>query len=60
MEGKKLAIALVIICVTLIMMTALYPLITAALAEVNPVAAIAAISVGVAGIVWFGKTSFSK
>ena len=40
--------------------TALYPLITAALAEVNPVAAVAAISVGVAGIAWFGKASFHK
>ncbi len=60
MEGKKLAIALVIICATLIVITALYPLITAALAEVNPVAAVAAISVGVAGIAWFGKTSFNK
>jgi K+-transporting ATPase c subunit len=60
MDGKKLAIAIVIVCAILIVMTALYPLIMAALAEVNPVAAVATISVGVAGIAWFGKTSFHK
>ena len=60
MNGRKLAIALVVICAILIGITALYPLITAALSEVNPVAAVAAISVGIAGIAWFGKTSFHK
>jgi hypothetical protein len=44
----------------LIAIKALYPLITAALAEVNPIAAVAAISVGIAGIAWFGKASFHK
>ena len=60
MNRMKLTIALVVICAALMVITALYPLITAALAEVNPVAAVAAISVGVAGIAWFGKASFHK
>jgi len=60
MDVKKLAIALVVVCAILIVMTAIYPLILAALMEVNPVAAVAAVSVGVAGIAWFGKTSFHK
>jgi hypothetical protein len=34
--------------------------ITVAFAEVNPVAAVVAISVGVAGIAWFRKASFHK
>jgi hypothetical protein len=60
MEEKKLAIALFVVCAILIVMTALHPLIMVALAEVNPVAAVAAIGVGVAGIAWFGKTRFHK
>ena len=55
MSGRKLAIGLGVICVALMAITALYELITAAFAEVNPVAAAAAISVAVAGIAWFRK-----
>ena len=39
----------------------LYALITVAFSEVNPLAVVAAISVGVAGIAWFRKeTHFHK
>jgi hypothetical protein len=38
----------------------LYALITTVFAEINPVAAVAAISVGIVGIAWFRKTSFNK
>jgi len=49
-----------VVCAALMAITALYLLITAAFAEVNPVAAAAAISVAVAGIAWFRKASFHK
>ena len=55
MSGKKIAIVLGIICVALIAITGLYMLITGAFVEVNPVAAVAAISVAVAGMAWFRK-----
>jgi hypothetical protein len=60
LSGRKLAIVLGVICVTLMAITVLYALITAAFAEINPVAAVAAISVAVAGIAWFRKASFHK
>jgi len=60
LNRKKLAIALVVICVALVAITALYPLITSAFEEINPVAAVVAISIGVAGIAWFRKASFHK
>lgn len=60
MSRRKLAIALVVICAALMAITALYALITVAFAEVNPVAAAAAISVAVSGIAWFRKASFHK
>jgi hypothetical protein len=60
LKRKKLAIALGVICGTLMAITVLYALITAAFVEVNPVAAVAAISVAVAGIAWFRKASFHK
>ncbi|MBN1244459.1 hypothetical protein JXA31_02575 [Candidatus Bathyarchaeota archaeon] len=60
MSRRKLAIALGVICAALVAITVLYALITPALAEVNPVAAVAAISVGIAGIAWFRKASFHK
>lgn len=55
MSGKKIAIVLGIICVALIAITGLYMLITGAFVEVNPVAAVAAISVAFAGMAWFRK-----
>jgi hypothetical protein len=60
LSGRKLAIALGVICVVLVAITALYVLIKVAFAEINPVAAVAAISVAVAGIAWFRKASFHK
>lgn len=60
MSREKLAVALVVICATLIAVATLYALITIVFAEINPVAAIAAISVAVAGLAWFKKTSFNK
>jgi hypothetical protein len=60
LNRRKLALSLMVICAALMAITALYPLIMAAFAEVNPVAAAAAISVAVAGIAWFRKASFHK
>ena len=40
----------------LIMISALYTLVTVTFAEVNPAAVVAAIGVAVTGIVWFKKT----
>lgn len=60
MSGRKLAVALVVICAALVAITVLYALVTVAFTEVNPVAAAAAISVAVAGIAWFRKASFHK
>jgi len=60
LSRRKLAIALGVICAALVAITVLYALITAALAGVNPVAAVAAISVGITGIAWFRKASFHK
>jgi hypothetical protein len=61
LSRRKLAIALVVICAALMAITVLYALVTVVFAEVNPVAVVAAISVAVAGIVWFRKeTSFHK
>jgi hypothetical protein len=44
----------------LVAITAFYAVITVAFTEVNPVAAVAAMSVEVAGIAWFRKASFHK
>ena len=60
LSKEKLAIALVVICATLIAIATLYALITVVFAEINPVAAVAAITVAVAGVAWFRKASFSK
>jgi hypothetical protein len=60
LNKRKLVFSLMVVCAALMAITALYPLITAAFAEVNPVAAAAAISVAVAGIAWFRKASFHK
>jgi hypothetical protein len=60
LSRRKLAIAIGVICVALVAITAFYAVITVAFAEVNPVATVVAISVGVAGIAWFRKASFHK
>ncbi len=60
MSGRKLAVALVVICAALVAITMLYALVTVVFAEVNPVAVVAAISVAVVGIAWFRKASFHK
>jgi hypothetical protein len=60
LSREKLAVALVVICASLIAITMLYVLITVVFAELNPVATVAAISVAVAGLAWFKKTSFNK
>jgi hypothetical protein len=60
LSREKLAVALVMICAVLIATATLYALNTVVFAELNPVAAIAAISVAVAGLAWFKKTSFNK
>ena len=57
MSREKLAATLLVICVTLIAIATLYALITIVFVEINPVAAIAAISVAVAGFAWFRKNS---
>jgi hypothetical protein len=57
LSREKLAATLLVICVTLIAIATLYALITIVFAEINPVAAIAAIGVAVAGLAWFKKTS---
>ena len=61
MSREKLAVALVVICATLIAIATLYALITVVFAEINPVAAVEAISVAIVGLAWFKKeTSFNK
>ena len=61
MSKKKLAVALVVTCAVLIAIATLYVLITVVFAEINPVAAVAAITVAVAGFAWFRKeTRFHK
>ena len=61
MSKEKLAIALAVICAALIAIATLYALITVVFAEINPVAAVAAITVAVAGFAWFRKeTRFHK
>jgi hypothetical protein len=60
LSRQKLAAALLVICAALIAIATLYALITVVFAELNPVAAIAAISVAVAGLAWFKKTNLNK
>lgn len=57
MNGRKLAIGLGMIFAALITIATLYALIVGAFANVNLMGAIAAVSVAVAGIVWFKKTA---
>jgi hypothetical protein len=56
LNGRKLAIGLGMVFAALIMIAAFYALIVGAFAKVNLVGAVAAVSVAVAGIVWFRKT----
>jgi uncharacterized membrane protein YqjE len=60
LSREKLAAALLVICAALIAIATLYALITIVFAEINPLAAVAAITVAVAGLAWFKKTSFNK
>jgi hypothetical protein len=60
LSKEKLAVALVVICAALIAVATIYAFITVVFAEINPVAAVAAVSVAVAGLVWFKKTSLNK
>ena len=57
MSREKIAAALLVFCVSLIAIATFYALITIVFAEINPVAAVAAITVAVAGLAWFKKTS---
>jgi hypothetical protein len=57
LSREKLAAALLVICVTLIAIATFYALITIIFAEINPIAAVAAITVAVAGLAWFKKAS---
>jgi hypothetical protein len=56
LKDRKLAIGLGMVFAALITIAALYALIMGAFAKVNLVGAVAAVSVAVAGIVWFKKT----
>ena len=60
MNRTNVVIMLGVICATIVAITTLYALITTVFVEINPVAAVAAISVGIAGIAWFRKASFNK
>jgi len=61
LSREKLAVVLVVICAALIAIAMLHALITVVFAEINPVAAVAAISVAIVGLAWFKKeTSFNK
>jgi hypothetical protein len=55
LSKKKLAVALVVTCAVLIAIATLYVLITVVFAEINPVAAVAAISIAIFGLAWFKK-----
>ena len=55
MSREKFAVALVVICAALIAIATFYVLITVVFAEINPVAAVAAISVAFFGLAWFKK-----
>lgn len=56
MNGRKLAIGLGMVFAALITIAAFYAVIMEVFAKVNLVGAVAAVSVAVAGIVWFRKT----
>ena len=60
LNRTNVVIMLGVICATIVAITTLYALITTVFVEINPVAAVAAISVGIAGIAWFRKASFNK
>jgi hypothetical protein len=56
LSGRNLAIGVGMGFAALIAIVAVYALIAGAFANVNLVGAVAAVSVAVAGIVWFKKT----
>jgi hypothetical protein len=56
LKNRNLAIVLGMFFATLITIAALYALIMGAFANINLVGAVAAVSIAVAGIVWFKKT----
>jgi hypothetical protein len=56
LSGRNLAIGVGMVFAALITIAAVYALIAGAFANVNLVGAVAAVSVAVAGIVWFKKT----
>jgi hypothetical protein len=55
LSKKKLAVALVVTCAVLIAIATLYVLITVVFAEINPLTAVAAISIAIFGLAWFKK-----
>jgi len=56
LNGKRLVIGLAMVFAALITIAAFYALMVGAFAKVNIAGAVAAVSVAVAGIVWFRKT----
>jgi hypothetical protein len=54
--SRKLAIGLGMLFAALITIAAVYALTMGTFANINPVGAVAAIGIAVAGIVWFKKT----
>jgi hypothetical protein len=56
LNGRKLALGLGMVFAALITIAVFYALIVGFFAKVNLVGAVAAVSVAVAGIVWFRKT----
>jgi hypothetical protein len=60
LNGRNFAIGLGVVFAFLIAIVAFYALVAGAFANVNLVGALAAVSVAVAGIAWFKKTSSHK
>ncbi len=60
MNGRNFTIGLGAVVAFLIATAAFYALVAGAFANVNLVGAVAAVSVAVAGIAWFKKTSSHK
>jgi hypothetical protein len=54
--SRKIAIGLGMFFAALITIITVYALIMGAFANINPVGAVAAVSIAVAGIAWFKKT----
>jgi hypothetical protein len=60
LKGRNLAIGLGMVFAALVTVVALYTLIMGAFADINLVGAVVAVSIAVAGIVWFKKTVSSN